>query len=217
NMVTKQELHQARKNLLDAGASLVFQGKGVLHVDYLGSKSPYDSTDTELALLKEILTSKDYSDLNKRLKEGKDKILQDPFFTSLKTRTTEEQKHFFKRIEYWYNEKSGLGDVYGLPHCIESVKRTTENTKSNGELAVNIFQLKNDFLKMNEFDKSFGDKIDKDSLKKIKDRLDSLTDDKTKLDNQLTTANDTIISLNDTITTLTTQLGERNDTIDNRD
>ncbi|CFW92855.1 protein of unknown function [endosymbiont DhMRE of Dentiscutata heterogama] len=55
-MVTKTELHQARKNLLDAGASLVFQGEGVLHVDYLGSKSPYDNTDTELALLKKILS-----------------------------------------------------------------------------------------------------------------------------------------------------------------
>jgi hypothetical protein len=55
-MATKTELHQARKALLDAGASLVFQGEGLLHIDYFGYKPGYNYSDIELALLKEMLS-----------------------------------------------------------------------------------------------------------------------------------------------------------------
>jgi len=97
----------------------------------------------------------EWKDLADRVRNGKDKILKDPFFLSFKTRTTEEQKWMWKRIEFWYSDGSiGASDNKSLVGCESRLAEdNNEKTTKNGRLAVDFYQLKADFWKMVNVDK----------------------------------------------------------------
>lgn len=169
-----------------------------------------------------------WDDLNTRAKAGRDKILADPFFTSLKNKTTEEQKYFWKQVIFYYYDKGGStpNNIYSLNYCWGSLRG---NAGAIGSLAVIFFDLRNDFARMIDVDKWDAEAVNwakkyeeqwtyykttlrkdylndvpfyPDGLKEVKKVLDQLKADKTQLTTDRDTAQTSLKSWTDTFGTL---------------
>jgi len=93
-------------------------------------------------------THSEWSVVIKRIKEWKDKILNDPFLNSFSTRTPEEQLYFLKRIEYRYNWNTWIDETNASFSEVASDLRTTNKTDVGlANIAVIFYDFKNNFLK----------------------------------------------------------------------
>lgn len=138
---------------------------------------------------------KSYTELNKYLLAGKDKVLDDPFFASFKTsRTLEEIKWMLKRLQKYYtDEKEGI--YYYVSYVYQ-------NGADNGatELTYNYQLLRMRFMK--NLNEGGMDVLEREAKTK-EDKITQLQADKTKAETERDTANQDKQKLSDQITILT--------------